>query len=71
MCAHRGVRQDWRFTITSSTECRLQGRLIDRAIGHRRVQFCRTGLGIARRLRIAGTNKARNDPFSPERPQDA
>jgi signal peptide peptidase SppA len=28
-------------------------------------------LGIARRLRIAGANKARNDPFSPERPQDA
>ena len=27
-------------------------------------------LGIARRLRIAGANKARNDPFSPERPQD-
>jgi signal peptide peptidase SppA len=28
-------------------------------------------LGVTRRLRIAGANKARNDPFSPERPQDA
>lgn len=28
-------------------------------------------LGIARRLHTAGANKARNDPFSPERPQDA
>jgi signal peptide peptidase SppA len=28
-------------------------------------------LGITRRLRTAGANKARNDPFSPERPEDA
>jgi signal peptide peptidase SppA len=28
-------------------------------------------LGISRRLRTAGENKARGDPFSPERPQDA
>ncbi len=28
-------------------------------------------LGITRRVRTAGANKARNDPFSPERPQDA
>jgi ClpP class serine protease len=27
-------------------------------------------LGITRRLRTAGVNKARGDPFSPERPQD-